>query len=293
MPSVDHEVPLELIRNEPALAPELLQLVSGIKPPEYEQISHGSETLTDCNPTEYRCDSTVLLGDPHRPDLAIVVEVQRKPDDRKRFSWPVYLSTLRARRRCPVTLLVLCPNKRTATWCREPIESGHEGWVLRPWVLDLTKAPAVTDLNKARSLPELTVLSTLANADGPDREAVLTAFAEALEVTDRDKGELYHDYVRSQLSEAARDCLEEIMQAGTYEWKSDFALKHIAEGKAEGKAEGRVEEAIELLLIILESRGFTLDGDLRQRITTCQDLQQIHTWARRVSTAQTLDEIFT
>lgn len=83
------------------------------------------------------------------------------------------------------------------------------------------------------------------------------------------------------------------MQAGTYEWKSDFALKHIAEGKAEGEAKGKLAGEIELLLIVLESRGFTIDGDIHQRITTCQDLQQIHTWARRVTTAQTLDEIFT
>ncbi|TDD76563.1 hypothetical protein E1293_27030 [Actinomadura darangshiensis] len=70
------------------------------------------------------------------------------------------------------------------------------------------------------------------------------------------------------------------MKAGTYEWQSDFALKHIAEGE------------VKVLLIVLESHGFTLDGDLRQRITTCQDPQQIQTWARRVATAETLDEVF-
>ncbi|TDC89142.1 hypothetical protein [Actinomadura sp. 7K507] len=281
MPSTEHEVPLELIRNRPALAPELLQAVSGIKPPEYEQISLGSETLTDCKPTEYRCDSTVLLGKPEKPDLAIVVETQLDQKERKRYTWPVYLATLRARQECPVTLLVLCPDEKTAAWCREPIETGHHGWVLRPWVLKLTDVPAVTELDQARSLPELAILSTVAHADGPDQKAVLTAFAEALQVTDRDKGELYHDYVLSQLSGAARRCLEEIMQAGTYEWKSDFALKHIAEGEAK------------LLLTVLESHGFTIDDDLRERITSCQDPEQIHIWARRAATAESLDEIFT
>lgn len=157
-----------------------------------------------------------------------------------------------------------------------------------PHVPTLTEVPAVTDVDQARSLPELAVLSTVANADGPDRKAVLTAFAEALEVTDRDKGELYHDYVRSQLSEAARHCLEEIMQAGVYEWQSDFALKHIAEGKAEGKIEGEIE----LLLVVLESRGFEVGDELRQRIASCQDLEQIHVWARNAVTASSLDEVF-
>ncbi|TDC63656.1 hypothetical protein E1200_21805 [Actinomadura sp. GC306] len=292
MPSTYHEVPLDLFRNQPALAPELLQAVSGIKPPEYEQISLGSETLTDCKPTEYRCDSTVLLGDPKRPDLAIVVEVQLRPEPRKRYTWPVYLSTLRARRECAVTLLVLCPNESTAAWCREPIESGHHAWTLRPWALSLTEVPAVTDPDQARSLPELAVLSTVANADGPEQRAVLTAFAEALEVTDRDKGELYHDYVRSQLSQAARHCLEEIMQAGVYEWQSDFARQHIAEGKAEGIAEGKVAGEVELLLVVLESRGFAVDDELRRRIAHCRDLEQIHAWARRAVTATSLNDVF-
>ncbi|MFG2085505.1 MULTISPECIES: hypothetical protein [unclassified Spirillospora] len=83
------------------------------------------------------------------------------------------------------------------------------------------------------------------------------------------------------------------MQAGVYEWQSDFALKHIAEGKIEGKVEGKVEGEIELLLIVLESRGFTIDDDLRRRVTSCQDLEQIHTWARHAATASSLDEIFT
>ncbi|WP_165966027.1 hypothetical protein [Actinomadura sp. 7K534] len=75
------------------------------------------------------------------------------------------------------------------------------------------------------------------------------------------------------------------MQAGVYEWKSDFALKHIAEGEAKGEAK--------LLLTVLETRGFTIDDDLRERITTCQDHEQLHTWARRATAGEPLDRIFT
>ncbi|MBB4777385.1 hypothetical protein ACN3XK_49585 [Actinomadura welshii] len=81
---------------------------------------------------------------------------------------------------------------------------------------------------------------------------------------------------------------EGIMQAGVYEWQSDFARKHIAEGKIEGKLEGEAE----LLLVVLESRGFKIDDGLRRRITSCQDLDQIHTWARRAVTASSLNDIF-
>lgn len=292
MPSADHELPIALLKDQPALAPELLQAVSGIKPPEYEHIGLGSDTFTDNDPTEYRADTVVILGEPKRPDLAIVVENQLRPDPRKRFVWPVYLSTLRARRECPVTLLVLCPDKATSAWCRAPIETGHEGWALRPWVLNLAEAPAVVDVEKARALPELAILSTPANADGPHRKAVLTAFAEALEVTDHDRGSKYHDYVRSKLSVAARHCLEEIMQADVYEWQSDFARKHIAEGEARGEAKGKAEGKAEAVLDLLKLRGLTVDDESRQRIVGCTDLKQVEIWFARAAFAQTLDEVF-
>ncbi|URM99224.1 hypothetical protein LUW76_35595 [Actinomadura madurae] len=80
------------------------------------------------------------------------------------------------------------------------------------------------------------------------------------------------------------------MRADTYEWKSDFTLKHIAEAKA--KAEGRVEGGIEVLLIVLEAKGFTIEGDLRRRITACQEFRQFRIRVRRAATARTLDDIF-
>ncbi|TDC63655.1 hypothetical protein E1200_21800 [Actinomadura sp. GC306] len=98
--------------------------------------------------------------------------------------------------------------------------------------------------------------------------------------------------------------VEEIMRAGVYEWKSDFALKYIAEGKAvgkavgkaegkaQGKAVGKVEGGIELLLVVLEARGFVIDDRLRRRVTSCRDLEQIHAWARRAVTTSSLGEIF-
>ncbi|MGI8333984.1 hypothetical protein ACRYCC_28875 [Actinomadura scrupuli] len=44
MPSMDHEAPLEFFRNQPQLAPALLHAVFGIKVPDHDQVSLGSET---------------------------------------------------------------------------------------------------------------------------------------------------------------------------------------------------------------------------------------------------------
>ena len=41
------------------------------------------------------------------PRFAIVVEVQLSPDEEKRYTWPVYITHMRARLRCPTVLLVV------------------------------------------------------------------------------------------------------------------------------------------------------------------------------------------
>ncbi|TDC89143.1 hypothetical protein [Actinomadura sp. 7K507] len=86
------------------------------------------------------------------------------------------------------------------------------------------------------------------------------------------------------------------MKSRTHGWNIDLALKRIAEGTANGWVEGWVkgwfEGASEVLLIVLEARGFAIDDDLRERIASCRDPEQMHTWARRAATAESLDEIF-
>ena len=74
--------------------------------PAFDQVRIGDTTLTELVPTEYRADLVLLLegADGATPEAALVVEAQlgRNPD--KRWSWPVYLTSLRARLRCDVAL---------------------------------------------------------------------------------------------------------------------------------------------------------------------------------------------
>jgi hypothetical protein len=79
---------LEFFRNRPDLAAVLLRLVFGMDIPDGVAASLGSETFTECDSAEFRCDATIMLGDPLTPDVAIVVEVQLRWDDRKRYTWP-------------------------------------------------------------------------------------------------------------------------------------------------------------------------------------------------------------
>ena len=100
MASMQHEGLLLLFRNRPALAPELLRDALGMQLPAWSEARVESAELTEVVPTEYRADLVVLLLE-GKPIFAIVVEVQLSPDEEKRYTWPVYLTHMRARLRCP------------------------------------------------------------------------------------------------------------------------------------------------------------------------------------------------
>jgi hypothetical protein len=157
MPSTKHEGLIEPFQHRPALAAELLVDILGVKLPAWRHAQLGPGDLTDLVPTEFRADTVVELYDgippagtrKAKPVQAVVLEVQLGTDDRKRYSWPVYLSTLRARHECPTTLLVVCPTADAAAWCRKPIALGHPDWVLTPLVL----GPDQTHLSPTRTRP--------------------------------------------------------------------------------------------------------------------------------------------
>jgi hypothetical protein len=75
MPSFHHEALLQLFRNRPRLAPELLRDALHLRLPEFIEARIESADLTDIQPAEYRADLVVLLLD-ERPLLGIIIEAQ-------------------------------------------------------------------------------------------------------------------------------------------------------------------------------------------------------------------------
>jgi hypothetical protein len=157
-----HEALIELFRNRPQLAAEVLTDSLKIKLPEFTEARDESVDFTDIIPTEYRADLVILLKD-GEPVQAIVIEVQLSKDPDKRASWPVYLTTLRARFKCPACLLVVCPDADVARYCSKPIPIGHKDFVLTPLVLGPSAIPVVKDPEVAKRSPELSVLSVMAH----------------------------------------------------------------------------------------------------------------------------------
>jgi hypothetical protein len=280
MPFHLHRSLIALFRNRPGLAAELLAGAPGGPVAAFADAGLVSGDLTDLTPTEYRADAVVMLYQAGSAVTAVVVEVQLRRDRDRRWIWPVYLATLRARYRCPVVLLVVCLDRRVADWCATPIDLGHPSWTLRPLVLGPDLIPMVTDAKQAIDDLELAILSMVAHVARPDWSKVADAVLTAFDTTKNEHAYSYHDIVIASLPAAARRTWEALMSTGTYRYHSEFARRHFSEGEAKA------------VLTVLEARGIAVPEEARARITQCTDPEQCDIWVRRAVTATSVDDLF-
>ncbi|WP_437775181.1 DUF4351 domain-containing protein [Sorangium sp. So ce1097] len=275
-----HEILVDLFKNRPSLAAELLVEALGVPLPPYSGARLTSIDLTEIQPAEYRADLVVVLLDGDAPIWVLIVEVQLGIDPRKRYSWPDYTMGARAAHRCQVGLLVVAPDPGVAAWCAAPIETGIPGFVLRPPVLGREAVPVVTDPAEAARRPELAVLSALAHGSSEQGAAIAAAVLPAIRELDEDRARFYGDVVLNSLNDAARRALEAMMKG--YEYQSDFAKKYVAQGRQEG------ERAI--LLRQLRARFGELPEAVVARVEGAETAA-LERWAERVLSAKTLADV--
>jgi len=298
MPSTLHEVVIDMFTERPDLVAPLLSAL-GCELPDYETVEPRSERAAVVAPTEYYADAVLAFQRGGETALAVVLEIQLRRDPGKLWSWPVYTASLRARMKCPVLLLVVCPYPETAKWAAQPLEFGygHPPTILTPLVLDPSSVPVVTDPELATELPELAVLSAAAHPQHPDHTQIWSALAAGLRTLGSDPALRYHDFVLTMLPRAIRPVWEAFMSTGLrdYNFTSDFARRYIAEGREEGLEEGRVEgEALgdaKSILTVLDARGIDVSDQVRHTVTSCKDLDQLHKWLRRALEINQADEL--
>lgn len=249
--------------------------------PNFTEVQIYSADLTDVQPTEYRADLVLRLLNGTEV-LGVVVEVQLSPDRRKRFVWPVYVATLRARLECPVCLLVVTVDEAIARWAAQAIEMGG-GNRFVPLVLRPSGVPEVTDEAQARADPELAVLSAMAHGKDADIEkAVRIALAAltAVRDLDDDRFKMYFDLIDKSHSEVARRAMQ-AMDPRKYEYQGEFARRYVAEGEAKGRAA--------LVIRQLVSRFGPLPQQAESRIAQAS-VEELDEMGERLLRAQTLDE---
>ncbi|MBX6385827.1 MAG: hypothetical protein IRZ07_23120 [Microbispora sp.] len=307
MPGIAHELPLELIRNRPETALELLRRVKRIELPPSAAARAESGDCTQLSPIEFRADAVVVVRDETGTAvLAVIVEVQQGRDAGKRFSWPVYVTTLRSQHKCDTALLVICPDRATARWCGRTIHLGPSG-TITPLTIDPDRIPLITDPDQARLHPELAVLSAVTHPDEVDDEKVLDAMAAGLATLDEDRARVYMNYVISSSRPVTTKGLEEPVTTTQddrsdladklvdyfFHWKNEGHAEGLEKGRAEGEARGEAKGEAKAVLLILETRGLQISDDARERIQHCEDTGQLETWIRRAAVITSTDELFT
>ncbi|MCW6004682.1 hypothetical protein K1W54_08805 [Micromonospora sp. CPCC 205371] len=98
MPSAEHETPIALLKLDPSVAVWLLANVFDVKVPDYH---HARAEATDVRvlvPRTFHADGIFVFRDPaDEPQIAVVFEVQREWDIRKRRTWEALHSPARSR----------------------------------------------------------------------------------------------------------------------------------------------------------------------------------------------------
>lgn len=274
-----------MFRQRPSLAAELLTNLFDLEVPAWNHVRLDSCDLPELKPTEYRADTAITLLCGQEAALAVIVEIQNKRDLDKRRTWPVYLTNLHARLRCP-TVLIVISTAGNAKWCATPINIGHPGWVLRPLVLGPDRVPLITNVSDAIANRELSLLSVLVHGESPERDKVFDSFLRSLDTVDQKQVDSYLDLILAELPKTAQRLVEKLMM--TYEYRSDFARRHFARGRAEGLADARRES----VLTVLATRGIEITPEARERITSCTDLDRLQTWVERAVKAHTPEDLF-
>lgn len=287
MPTLEHDGLVELFRENPSLAPHLLETLFHLKVPSYASASVVDSSLDQLVPVEFRADLVLeLRAADGSLVLSIVLEVQRDDDPDKKFSWPVYLAVERSRKRCPVIVLVVTPDRRVARWAAESIDLGLGLSTVTPLVLGPAVVPEVTDLAVAEQEVELAVLSAVAHGNGPNGLAVVLAAFTALGRLDQDHAAVYFQIIYGALREPMRRALEKLNMDRQTLLKTPFppfAQQLIDRGELKGKREA--------LLRLMTRMGIPLTEEERSRIEACTDAATLDRWFDNLIGAKTAADV--
>jgi hypothetical protein len=288
--TVTHEAPLELIRQHPGLAVDLVRAMTGVPVPDDARADLGPTSLNAVVPAEFTADSVVIVSDStaKKPLLVIVVEPQGRDDRTKAYSWPAYLVNVREAVQCPrAVLIVVCPDPREAEKCRQVIQMGHPGWDLWPIVIDPLHAP-----DAAGAGPYLILFLACLPALDMESEAGARQVLAAI----RDTGASHADRRRltaiilKRASGAARQILEDMMS--TTEWKDDFIESYVQIGIEQGREQGAANAKAQDVLKVMETRGLNPTQEQRAKITAAAGITQLDLWFDRALTAGTAADVF-
>jgi hypothetical protein len=285
MPNPPHEILHNIFREDTDLFSRVLSAVE-IPFPKTTAATVGNADATETRAVLQRLIDTVLEVQTDEGPFLIAVEAQNGPDDDKPPSWAYYPAYLHERRRCPVVVIVICRDVKTAEWARKPYLIGlpHQPTLVStPIVVGPDNLPRITNSAQVVADPYAAVLCALMYAHDPEISGILEPIAAALpELGNERSSKFLMDYIDRGLQGTAaqdiwRKTLSIIPITGIY--RSEMAMESRAEGTTRS------------VLLILDRRGITVSPETRARITACTDLDLAETWVVEAVTVASTDEL--
>jgi hypothetical protein len=291
MPSSRHEALHRIFRDKPELFAHAFKMLN-IDFPTPCEVAVVDTDMTEIVPIERRADTVMMFTSRWGSKTAVIIESQSQSDEDKTSAWAYYLSYAHIKFDCPVMLLVICQDKATTAWAREPKKIGMTGvpcLVVHPMVLGPDNVPRITDPAEACEDAVLAMFSALTHARSPKVDAILKALDVALTTVDTDTAAYVAEQTEIGLGDTeARQIWRNLMVMQNYRFKSEFAEMLRAEGRAEGEARGEAKSVLK----VLEQRGVPVPEPIRERVLACTDPALLEDWLVRSLKATTADELF-
>ena len=299
MPTLEHNTLVEMFRKNPELAPHFLATLFHMDVPPHASAVVVESSLDQLIPVEFRADLVLELRDANDElVLAIVLEVQRDKDPDKKYSLPVYVTVVRAEKRCDTAVLVVATNPDVAAWAAERIELGLGLGHVQPLVLGPAVVPEITDPAVAEREVELAVLSAVTHGNGSSGLAVVQAAVRALDRLDPEQAMVYFQIIYDALREPLQRALEALVMERQTEGKATFlpfAQKIFERGKLEGERKGELKGELkgkrEVLLRLLGRAGIALTEEDRTRVHACEDGATLDRWVDNILGAKTAADV--
>jgi hypothetical protein len=289
MPSSWHDSVTAIFTEHPELAVEIATGLTGARIPEGIPVRAEAPNFNDRYSTDFQADAVIVAGSAHNPVRAVIVEAQKRTFAGKPPQWARYAAQLWIFLRCPVDVLVICPDAKSAFWYARPVPTSLPGYTHLPIVLPPSAVPAITNAADAAARPAMAALSVAYHGANL---AVSKAFVDSLRLLSPGHAMRYHEHAYNMAPLAVQRILEELMTSDAWPVYSPFARAHFGRGKKEGRREGRAEGKAEAILTVLRTRNLHVTDAERERIAGCTDPRQIQTWVRRAVTVEKTSDLF-
>lgn len=125
----------------------------------------------------------------------------------------------------------------------------------------------------------------MTHANDPSIDAILKSLAAALREIDEEDAHVFAELTELGLGNSqALDTWRQLMTLDLSFFRSETSQRL--------RDEGRTEEVAGSILRVLERRGFAIGDDVRDRVTSCTDLDVLRGWLDQSVTVATVAELF-